>query len=132
MHSASGTQDTGKFVVQSFDHCGSPEVSHRCMRYEFDTLDAALVCARRIVDKSLKRTHNATRSPLEWYRHWAAFGDGVNVIGMGFDPHEYARRRIRELTRLESQNRSMGTGGSRRVPRERSSADQRAKRHHHY
>ena len=108
MHNASGSSDSRKFVVESFDNCNSPDASHDRKHYEFDRLDDALACARRIVDKALKRTRNANRSPAEWYRHWLTFGDNVSADGTGFDSHAYARRRIREMTGTSVRTRSVG------------------------
>src|SRR5450631_906085 len=86
-----------KFIVESFDN-HDPADDRRCRRhFEFDTPDAALACARRIMDKSLRRTHGRYRTSNEWYRHWSEYGDSVTAPGTGFDPRNYAKVRIREI-----------------------------------
>ena len=89
------SDDTARFVVESFENHDPPE-ERQCIKYfEFATSDQALRCARRIIDKSLRRTHNSTRTSVEWYRHWLAYGESVVVPGTEFNSRCYAKMRIR-------------------------------------
>lgn len=87
----------GSYIVESFYNDDPP--GQRCCKshHEFATADAALKCACRLMDKSLKRTRLAASSSVEWYRHWATCGVSVVVPGTGFESRAYAKLRIRTI-----------------------------------
>ena len=87
-----------RFRVESYDNYDSP--GERCCTHEgdFETADQALACARQVVDKSLVAMRKPNQTPVDWYRTYSLFGDGVYAHDTGFNPYTYAKERIRELT----------------------------------
>jgi len=94
---------TLKFVVECFDNRDRPGERICRTRFEFDTLDEAMECARRIVDISLKQTRDASSTAGGWYRRWAAYGNSVVAVGTGFDSRTYAKRQIRSVIGPETE-----------------------------
>lgn len=86
-----------RFIVESYDNYDSP--GERCCTHEgaFETADQALACARQIVDKSLVAMRNPNQTPVDWYRTYSLFGDGVYAYDTGFNPYTYAKERIAEI-----------------------------------
>lgn len=97
MISAQSADIARKFVVESFQNHDPPDERQCNKHFEFATSDQALRCARRIIDKSLRRTHNSTRTSVEWYRYWSAYGESVIVPGTKFNSRCYAKMRIRMI-----------------------------------
>jgi len=97
MLASNGAEVLRKFIVDTFDNNDPTDERHRRRRLEFDSSDAAVLWARRFIDKSLRRTYNPTRTAVQWYRYWSAFGDGVAAHGTGFDPRDYAKKQIQSL-----------------------------------
>ena len=85
-----------KFLVEVFDNFDDP-MERCCSKVgEFDNVDDALACARKIVDKSLRDTRKP--DPVDWYKTYCLFGDGVYAFGCNFNPYLYAEKRIEEIT----------------------------------
>jgi hypothetical protein len=100
MNASGGNAPVSGFIVESYDNFDSP--SERCCKHEgvFNTVDAALACARGIVDRSLTSIRKPNQSPGDWYKAYELFGDGVYAYGIGFNPYIYAKERIRAITGL--------------------------------
>jgi hypothetical protein len=94
MNTQNAKQRSRKYIVESYDNFDDPS-QRRCRQHgEFDTVEAALGCARAIIDASIRATYKRGQSVGNWYSHWACFGVGVYLHGIDFDQFEYARSRI--------------------------------------
>ncbi|GAC1308935.1 MAG: hypothetical protein NVSMB10_15590 [Steroidobacteraceae bacterium] len=103
--------DAQRYVVESFRNRVDSDGPHQ--HFTFATAAEALECARRIMDKSLRRTYCSTRSAVEWYRHWAACGESAMAPGTGFDARAYAKLHIRSLMGCASRDPRASAGAAR-------------------
>jgi len=90
-----------KFTVVVEENSHYQDDSHRYEHGEFDTLEAAIQAARKIVDEYLDTAYKPGMSSKQLFESYAMFGEDPFIRGaeelVPFSAWDYARKRCEEI-----------------------------------
>jgi hypothetical protein len=91
----------GKFTVVIADNFHYMDEGEHVVHGSYDSLDAAIAAAKRIVDACLATSHKPGMSAAELYRQYTSFGEDPFIRGaeerVPFSAWTYAEQRCAEL-----------------------------------
>lgn len=92
------TRIASRFHVESYDNYNMEDWM---TNGEFDSADAAIACAQGVINKFLANYSAPGISASDLYTSFLCHGEVPcihNSEGLRFEPYEYLKRRIREIT----------------------------------